>query len=129
MDPQDGPWTRCSNIMSSSAASLLQLGARRDLESSKDENSDADGDDDDSDDDDEDICTCKNPCRDEGWGMWCYVQSANCRVKEQCEMGGAANKCVADDPAGPWTRCSNLLPPKQNVQQSAAQSANAQLPQ
>jgi hypothetical protein len=107
VDPQAGPWTRCANIMAPQAISLIQT-------SKKD--SDEDDDEDSDDDDDSKVvqpaqaaCACRTPCHDEGWGMWCYLQTANCRVKDQCEMGGAANACVASDPGGPWTRCSNLL--------------------
>jgi len=107
VDPQAGPWTRCSNIVTPQAVSLIQT-SKKDSE---------DEDDEDSDDDDDSksaqpvqpACQCRTACSDEGWGMWCYLQTANCRVKEQCEMGGAAKACVADDPGGPWTRCSNLL--------------------
>lgn len=108
VDPQVGPWTRCANIITPQAVSLIQT-SRRDDEDDSDSDSD--------DDDDaksveaaQPACRCRTPCQDQGWGMWCYLQAGNCRVKEQCEMGGAADACVASDPAGPWTRCSNLLP-------------------
>lgn len=115
VDPQDGPWTRCQNIVEPAAASLLQMSSKLREEKADDDDEDADDakdgkDSDDSDDsDDDEICHCKQPCTDEGWGPWCYVQSATCRVKPACDMGGAANSCVASDPGGPWTRCSNLL--------------------
>jgi len=98
---------RAKNVAMPQAISLIQT-SKKDSEDDDDEESD----------DDEDassaltaapVCRCRTPCSDEGWGMWCYLQTGNCRVKEQCEMGGAANACVADDPGGPWTRCSNLL--------------------
>jgi len=110
VDPQAGPWTRCANIVTPQAVSLIQT--------SKTSKRDSDDDDDEDSDDDEDVksaqssqavCKCRTPCSDEGWGMWCYLQTGNCRVKEHCEMGGAADGCVASDPGGPWTRCSNLL--------------------
>jgi len=60
-------------------------------------------------------CHCTAACEDHGAGPWCWVQSAGCAVRKECEMGGQASSCVAlENPANPgrsrfWTRCSNIL--------------------
>lgn len=132
VDPRDGPWTRCANIVAQpAAASLIQVSQNMHREVKKEEEDDDDSDDakddDEEDSEDGDVCQCKQPCTDEGWGMWCYVQSSSCRVKENCAMGGAAHACVASDPGGPWTRCENLLPVPSAVSAPAAQVAAAAL--
>jgi hypothetical protein len=100
---------------------LLQV-----ADSSKEEADDDDSDSDEDDDDDAEECRCRTKCHDEGWGPWCYVQSLSCRVKSQCTAGGAArNMCVANDPAGPWTRCANLLSPALAEPQQPLVSASA----
>lgn len=128
VDSKAGPWTRCANILPAPgpAPTLLQLSS-----SSDDEDSDDDSDSDDDEDEGAEECRCRTPCHDEGWGQWCYVQSLTCKVKGQCTAGGAAgNKCVANDPAGPWTRCANLLSQADAVpQQAAAPAPTATAPQ
>lgn len=125
MDPQAGPWTRCSNILPAPPV-LLQV-----ADSSQDEDTDDDSDSDDDDDIEAEECKCRTPCHDEGWGQWCYVQSLTCQVKSKCTAGGAAgSKCVANDPGGPWTRCANLLSSAAKVpQQPNASIAAARVPQ
>jgi hypothetical protein len=113
VDQRDGPWTRCENIIQpqAEAANFIQVSAKK-AQTKEDDDDDAEDakDSDEDEDEDEDVCQCKQPCSDLGWGMWCYVQSSTCKVRSDCAMGGAAHACVASDPAGPWTRCENLLP-------------------
>merc|ERR1719331_2746607 len=92
----------------------------------KDDDSDDDKDDSDDADDDtpedgavtadvqvgedaDDACRCVTACN-KAQKPICFVNSASCKLKANCDKGAKGNACIKQDPVkGPWTFCSNVL--------------------
>merc|ERR1719316_2677733 len=92
----------------------------------KDDDSDDDKDDSDDADDDtpedgavtadvqvgedaDDACRCVTACNKAPKPI-CFVNSASCKLKANCDKGAKGNACIKQDPVkGPWTFCSNVL--------------------
>merc|ERR1719379_3323177 len=92
----------------------------------KDDDSDDDKDDSDDADDDtpedgavtadvqvgedaDDACRCVTACN-KAQKPICFVNSASCKLKANCDKGAKGNACIKQDPVkGPWTFCSNVI--------------------
>merc|ERR1719353_2856589 len=92
-----------------------------------DKDDDADDDKDDSDDSDDDTpedgivtadvqvgedaddsCRCVTACNKAPKPI-CFVNSASCKLKANCDKGAKGTACIKQDPVkGPWTFCSNV---------------------
>merc|ERR1719331_3361277 len=100
----------------------------KDDDSADDKDDDSDDDKDDSDDADDDTpedgavtadvqvgedaddaCRCVTACN-KAQKPICFVNSASCKLKANCDKGAKGNACIKQDPVkGPWTFCSNVL--------------------
>merc|ERR1719506_2374101 len=100
----------------------------KDDDKADDKDDDADDDKDDSDDaDDEtpedgavtadvqvsvdadDACRCVTACN-KAQKPICFVNSASCKLKANCDKGAKGTACIKQDPVkGPWTFCSNVI--------------------
>lgn len=60
-----------------------------------------------------DSCYCTSLCEESKYGSWCWVQSPDCAVRDECEHSGP-NGCLEHDTATnrSWTRCFNILNPQ-----------------
>merc|ERR1719331_3558611 len=92
----------------------------------KDDDSDDDKDDSDDADDDtpedgavtadvqvgedaDDACRCVTACN-KAQKPICFVNSASCKLKANCDKGAKGTACIKQDPVkGPWTFCSNVI--------------------
>merc|ERR1719271_944205 len=99
----------------------------KDDDSADDKDDDSDDDKDDSDDADDDTpedgavtadvqvgedaddaCRCVTACN-KAQKPICFVNSASCKLKANCDKGAKGTACIKQDPVkGPWTFCSNV---------------------
>jgi len=57
----------------------------------------------------DDACRCVTACN-KAQKPICFVNSASCKLKANCDKGAKGNACIKQDPVkGPWTFCSNVL--------------------
>jgi hypothetical protein len=54
-------------------------------------------------------CRCVTACN-KAQKPICFVNSASCKLKANCDKGAKGTACIKQDPVkGPWTFCSNVL--------------------
>merc|ERR1719395_68009 len=57
----------------------------------------------------DDACRCVTACN-KAQKPICFVNSASCKLKANCDKGAKGNACIKQDPVkGPWTFCSNVI--------------------
>merc|ERR1719460_1914537 len=126
-DSDDKEDSKASLAKTDSKAKDSKSDAKADAKADdKDDDSDDDKDDSDDADDDtpedgavtadvqvsedaDDACRCVTACN-KAQKPICFVNSASCKLKANCDKGAKGNACIKQDPVkGPWTFCSNVL--------------------
>merc|ERR1719375_2678420 len=125
-DSDDDKDAKQSLAKTDSKAKDAKSDAKADKADDKDDDSDDDKDDSDDADDDtpedgavtadvqvgedaDDACRCVTACN-KAQKPICFVNSASCKLKANCDKGAKGNACIKQDPVkGPWTFCSNVI--------------------
>merc|ERR1719395_203915 len=125
-DSADDKDAKQSLAKTDSKAKDAKSDAKADKADDKDDDTDDDKDDSDDADDDtpedgavtadvqagedaDDACRCVTACN-KAQKPICFVNSASCKLKANCDKGAKGNACIKQDPVkGPWTFCSNVI--------------------